>query len=341
MIIVLSPKATEADKNHIIETVRQKGLDVNVSTGTERTVIGVIGDETVVGSIPLEIFNGVEKVMPVTKPYKRVSRDFHPEATVVLLGKGRADATPVAIGGGAFALIAGPCSVENEAQIIETAHAVKAAGAQALRGGAYKPRTSPYSFQGHGPEGLRMLAAARAATGLPIVTEVMDARDVALVAEEADCLQIGARNMQNFTLLREVGQARKPVLLKRGLAATVEDLLLSAEYVLAGGNTEVILCEGVPQHRGHLGHPRLPGTLAPPDRLRSLSRPRQADAHHRPLRRRGRRRMRRPDDRMSSRSRARDVRRPPVPHRAGRSRRLHRPAPPLRRSRRQAPPLAP
>lgn len=243
MIVVLSPQATEADKAHIVETLKANGLDVNISVGQKCTVIGVIGDHAVISTIPLEIFQGVDRVMPVTKPFKRVSREFSPDPTIVVLGHGRADAVPVQIGGGKFAVIAGPCSVESERQIIETAKAVRAAGAHALRGGAYKPRTSPYSFQGHGAEGLKMLAAARAATGLPIVTEVMDTRDVELVAAEADCLQIGARNMQNYNLLREVGLTRTPVLLKRGMAATIEDLLLAAEYVLAGGNTKVILCE--------------------------------------------------------------------------------------------------
>lgn len=243
MIIVMNPDAAVADRDHIIEVVQSKGLDANVSIGKERTVIGVIGDEDMIRSIPFEIFNGVEKVMTVTKPFKRVSREFKPDATIVTMGAGRSDATPALVGGGHFSIIAGPCSVENEEQIVATAHAAKKAGAHALRGGAYKPRTSPYSFQGHGPEGLRMLAVARRETGLPVVTEVMDTRDVELVAQEADVIQIGARNMQNFTLLREVGQTRKPVLLKRGMSATIEDLLLSAEYIMAGGNTDVILCE--------------------------------------------------------------------------------------------------
>ncbi|MEK8022855.1 MAG: 3-deoxy-7-phosphoheptulonate synthase [Candidatus Hydrogenedentota bacterium] len=243
MIIVMAPEATEQDRRHIVDVVRSKGLDVNISVGKERTVIGVIGDDSLVNTIPLEIFGGVENVMQVTKPFKRVSREFHPDSTIVEMGKGRDDAASAFIGGGRFAVIAGPCSVESEEQIVATALAAKKAGAHALRGGAYKPRTSPYSFQGHGPEGLKMLATARRESGLPIVTEVMDTRDVELVAQEADVLQIGARNMQNFNLLREVGMVRRPVLLKRGMSATVEDLLLSAEYVLAGGNNDVILCE--------------------------------------------------------------------------------------------------
>lgn len=243
MIIVLSPKATEKDKKRVIEVVESKGLRVNVSIGKDRTVIGVIGDEEKIRSLPLEIFQGVEDVMRVSKPFKRVSREFHPEDTVVTLGAGRKDATNVKIGGGHFAIIGGPCSVESEKHIISTAKAAKKAGAAALRGGAFKPRTSPYSFQGHGEDGLKMLAAARAETGLPIVTEVMDTRNVELVSKYADAFQIGARNMQNFALLTEVGQARIPVVLKRGMSATLEDLLLSAEYVLAGGNENVILCE--------------------------------------------------------------------------------------------------
>jgi 3-deoxy-7-phosphoheptulonate synthase len=243
MIIVMSPSATEADRNHVVEVIRARGFDVNISVGTERTVIGVIGDDSQISTIPLEIFNGVEKVMPVTKPFKRVSREFQPVNTIVTMGEGSPDATPAMVGNGHFSIIAGPCSVESEEQIVATAKAALRAGAHALRGGAYKPRTSPYSFQGHGPDGLRMLAVARKETGLPIVTEVMDTRDVELVAERADVLQVGARNMQNFTLLRECGMTRKPVFLKRGMAATIEDLLLSAEYVLAGGNTQVILCE--------------------------------------------------------------------------------------------------
>ncbi|RMH58410.1 MAG: 3-deoxy-7-phosphoheptulonate synthase [Candidatus Hydrogenedentota bacterium] len=243
MIIVMAPRATEEERDTIIKTIREQGLDVNVSVGTERTVIGVIGPEEKIRRIPLEAFGGVENVMRVTKPYKRVSREFHPEPTVVTIGADRSDATPVKLGGGAFCVIAGPCSVESAEHIVECAKLVKRCGAHALRGGAYKPRTSPYSFQGHGEEGLKMLAAARAETGLPIVTEVMDPRNVELVAEYADVMQIGARNMQNFTLLKEVGQAKRPVLLKRGMSATVEDLLLAAEYILSEGNTKVILCE--------------------------------------------------------------------------------------------------
>ncbi len=243
MIIVLSPESTPADRNHIVEVIKSKGLDVHLSVGKERTIIGVIGDERMIEELPLEIFSGVEKVMQVTKPYKRVSREMKPDPTIVTLGADRSEATPTRIGGGRFSVIAGPCSVESEEQIVATAKAVKAAGGHALRGGAFKPRTSPYAFQGHGLEGLKMLAAARKETGLAVVTEVMDTRDVGLVAEWADVLQIGARNMQNFNLLREAGLTRKPVLIKRGMSATIEDLLLSAEYILAGGNSQVILCE--------------------------------------------------------------------------------------------------
>ena len=243
MIIILKARASEKERDHVIEVVRARGLDVNVSTGKERTVLGVIGDKRKLDGVAIEVLPGVEQVMHVSKPYKRVSRDFHPDSTCVVLGKGRKDARPAPIGAGRISVIAGPCSVESEAQIIETGKAVAAAGGHALRGGAYKPRTSPYSFQGHGVDGLKMLAAARAATGLSIVTEVMDPRDVEVVCEYADCLQIGARNMQNFSLLKEAGKSRTPVLIKRGMSATIEDLLLSAEYVLAGGNEDVILCE--------------------------------------------------------------------------------------------------
>jgi len=243
MIIVLAQESTAEDRQHIVDVIKTHGLDVHISIGKERTIIGVIGDESKIENLPLEIFSGVEKVMQVTKPYKRVSREFHPDSSVITIGANRDGTVSTKIGGEHFSVIAGPCSVESEEQIIATAIAVKKAGATALRGGAFKPRTSPYSFQGHGLEGLKMLSAARTATGLPVVTEVMDTRDVELVSEWADVIQVGARNMQNFNLLREVGISRKPVLLKRGLAATIEDLLLSAEYILAGGNEEVILCE--------------------------------------------------------------------------------------------------
>ncbi|MEW6515289.1 MAG: 3-deoxy-7-phosphoheptulonate synthase [candidate division FCPU426 bacterium] len=236
MIIVLRKDATEAQLQHLLDKLKDKGLTPHVSRGTERTIVGAIGDERVLQTVPLEAFPGVEQVMQVLQPFKLVSRDFRPESTVVDVGG-------VKIGGGHFAVIAGPCSVENWELLATTATKVKAAGARMLRGGAFKPRTSPYVFQGLGEEGLKLLARARQETGLPVVTEVMNVNQVELVARYADMLQIGARNMQNFDLLRAVGEIRKPVLLKRGLSATIKEWLMSAEYILAGGNYQVVLCE--------------------------------------------------------------------------------------------------
>jgi 3-deoxy-7-phosphoheptulonate synthase len=208
-----------------------------LSKGVERTIIGVIGDEEVLRSKPLEVFAGVEKVLSILKPYKLASRDFRKDGTVVNLGGG------VKIGGKAIVVMAGPCSVENEKLLIDIARKVKRAGADVLRGGAYKPRTSPYAFQGLGEKGLRMLDRARKETGLKIVSELMDVRDTELFIKYVDIIQIGARNMQNFNLLREVGKTKKAVLLKRGMANTVKELLMSAEYILSEGNFNVILCE--------------------------------------------------------------------------------------------------
>jgi 3-deoxy-7-phosphoheptulonate synthase len=237
MIIVLRPDATEEQINHIIEKVQKLGLTPHVSKGTERTIIGVIGPEDVLRVTPLEVFPGVEKVMPVLAPYKLVSREFRREDSVIDLGRG------VKIGGKKIIVMAGPCAVENEGTLREIAVGVKKAGAAVLRGGAFKPRTSPYSFQGLGEEGLKMLNNVGSELGLATVSEVMDPRDVALVAKYVDALQIGARNMQNFNLLKEVGMTKKPVLLKRGMSSTVKELLMSAEYILSGGNFNVILCE--------------------------------------------------------------------------------------------------
>ncbi|HAW60575.1 MAG TPA: 3-deoxy-7-phosphoheptulonate synthase [Actinobacteria bacterium] len=236
MIIVMKKGATQAEIGHVVERLKAVGVGTDISRGKYRTVIGVIGDEDVVSTLPLTVMPGVEKVMPVLKPYKLVSREFKQEDTVIKVN----DAL---IGGEHFAVIAGPCSVETEDQAIKIAKAVKAAGATMLRGGAFKPRTSPYSFQGLGEEGLKILAKAREITGLPVVTEVMDTRDVDLVAKYADVLQIGARNMQNFLLLKAVGQQPKPVLLKRGFSNTIEEFLMAAEYVVKAGNEDVILCE--------------------------------------------------------------------------------------------------
>ena len=236
MIIVLKPNATKKQIDHLIERIKALGLKPMVSKGTERTIIGVIGSEDVLRVQPLEVIPGVEKVMPVLKPYKLVSREFKPEPSIVSIGG-------VKVGGKKLVIMAGPCSVENRQMLHETAKAVKHAGAQILRGGAFKPRTSPYSFQGLGEEGLKFLRDVGKETGMPVVTELMDARDIPLLEQYADILQIGARNMQNFDLLKEVGQSRKPVLLKRGLSATITEFLLAAEYILSQGNFNVILCE--------------------------------------------------------------------------------------------------
>jgi 3-deoxy-7-phosphoheptulonate synthase len=237
MIIVLKKEATEEQINHIVEKVQKLGLTPHLSKGTERTIIGVIGPEDVLQVTPLEVFPGVEKVMPVLAPYKLVSREFKSEDSIIDVGRS------VTIGGKKICIMAGPCAVENMEVLYEIARHVKQAGATVLRGGAFKPRTSPYSFQGIGEEGLRMLRTAGDELGLVTVSEVMDTRDVELVARYVDILQIGARNMQNFNLLKEVGQTKKPVLLKRGLSSTIKELLMSAEYILSGGNFNVLLCE--------------------------------------------------------------------------------------------------
>ena len=237
MIIVLRPDATEQQVEHIIDRVKKLGLTPHVSKGTERTIIGVIGPEDVLQVTPLEVFPGVEKVLPVLAPYKLVSREFRKEDSIIDLGKG------VKIGGKKVVVMAGPCAIENLDTLLGIAQEIKKAGATVLRGGAFKPRTSPYSFQGLGEEGLKYLREVGDKVGLATVTEVMDPRDVDLVARYADILQIGARNMQNFNLLKEVGLTKKPVVLKRGLSSTVKELLMSAEYILSGGNFNVILCE--------------------------------------------------------------------------------------------------
>ncbi len=236
MIVVMNSGATQAQVQHMVERVEGLGLKAHVIVGTERTVIAAIGEKREQTKESLELGPGVEKVVPILAPYKVASREVKPEPTVVQVGS-------LSVGGGRWGVIAGPCSVETESQIIETARAVKKAGAAALRGGAFKPRTSPYSFQGLKEEGLRYLAAARQETGLAVVTEVMSPEDVPLLAKYADCLQIGARNMQNYRLLEAAGGSGLPVLLKRGPSATLEELLLAAEYVLNEGNPHVILCE--------------------------------------------------------------------------------------------------
>lgn len=237
MIIVLKPDATEGQINYIVDKVKTLGLTPHVSKGTQRTIIGVIGPEDVLQATPLEVFPGVEKVMPVLAPYKLVSREFKQENSIIDLGKG------IRIGAKTIVVMAGPCAIENEEMLREIASGVKSCGAAVLRGGAFKPRTSPYSFQGLGEDGLKMLKKVGDDAGLVTVSEVMDSCDVELVANYVDILQIGCRNMQNFKLLKEVGLTKKPVLLKRGMSSTVKELLMSAEYILAGGNFNVILCE--------------------------------------------------------------------------------------------------
>lgn len=236
MIIVLKPHATEAEVAQVIRKIESFGLTAHISKGTERTIIGAIGDERVLQEGQLEAFPFVEKVLPVLKPYKLASREFRPEGSVVNVGG-------VLVGGRRLVVMAGPCAVEGRERLMETARSVKAAGGHILRGGAYKPRTSPYTFQGLGEEGLKYLAEAKRETGLPIVTELMDTREASVVCEYADLVQIGARNMQNFKLLKEVGSRQKPVLLKRGMSSTVKELLLAAEYIMSEGNYDVILCE--------------------------------------------------------------------------------------------------
>ena len=237
MIIVMKSTATPEEIHHLCEKVKELGLTPHVSRGVERTIIGVIGEEEKVRVKPFETFPGVENVMPIQRPYKLASRDFKPEATEFEMKDG------VHVGGKKIVVMAGPCSVESREMLLEIAKEVKAAGATFLRGGAFKPRTSPYSFQGLGEEGLKLLREVADKTGMLVVTEVMDTRTVELVSKYADMLQIGARNMQNFDLLKEIGVSKKPVLLKRGLSATVSELLLSAEYLLSKGNFKVMLCE--------------------------------------------------------------------------------------------------
>src|SRR5260370_23609815 len=236
MIIVLRPNSTDAQIDHVLERIAELGLKPHLSKGEQRTIIGVIGDENKLQAEPLSAIPGVEQVLPILKPFKLASREFHKQDTVVMVGK-------VRVGGGAMAMIAGPCAVESWAIVDEIAGRVKTAGANILRGRAFKPRTSPYSFQGLGEEGLKILKDVGAKHGMPTVTEVMDPRQVPLVDRYADMFQVGARNMQNFDLLKEVGQTKKPVLLKRGMSATIKDMLMSAEYVLAEGNPNLILCE--------------------------------------------------------------------------------------------------
>jgi 3-deoxy-7-phosphoheptulonate synthase len=236
MVVVMKRDATEADIERVSEKVRDAGGEAFVSRGAVHTIIGLVGDTGSFMGLGLDNFSGVDHLIQVGKPYKMVARALHPQPTTVKVG-------PAAVGRETFTIIAGPCAVESEGQALAAARGAKAAGATILRGGAYKPRTSPYSFQGLGELGLEILARCREDTGLPVVTEVMEPRDVELVATWADALQVGTRNMQNFALLREVGATSKPVLLKRGFSATVEEWLMAAEYVAQRGNSEIILCE--------------------------------------------------------------------------------------------------
>lgn len=236
MIIVLKPKTTEENVRRVEDMVRAKGLEVHTVVGEDLTIIGCIGDTVKVDARLFEVDKSVEKVMHVQEPYKLANRAFHPEDTIV-------DVSGVKIGGNHMAMIAGPCSVESEEQVIEIAKAAKASGANILRGGAFKPRTSPYSFQGMGLEGLEILCKAREVTGLPICTELMSAEYLDIFDEKVDLIQIGARNMQNFDLLKKLGQTKRPILLKRGLNATFEEWVMSAEYIMAAGNPNVIFCE--------------------------------------------------------------------------------------------------
>lgn len=236
MIIIMKQGCKSEEMDPILKELRALHVEVQINEGTTQTVLGVLGDTTVIDRSHFELYPQVERVMKVSEPYKKASRKFHPEASVIDVGG-------VKIGGNKITLIAGPCSVESEEQIVTIAKQVKHHRAQLLRGGAYKPRTSPYSFQGMGLDGLALLEKAKAETGMPIVTEIMSPNLVETFVERVDLIQVGARNMQNFDLLKELGHTNKPILLKRGLSATIEEWLMSAEYVMAGGNENVILCE--------------------------------------------------------------------------------------------------
>jgi 3-deoxy-7-phosphoheptulonate synthase len=237
MLVVMQHGATEKEIERVVSVIKEMGYEARPMPGAQRTAVGLVGNDGRVDASRIEALPGVSNIIHVTQPYKQVSREWRPENTVVQIAPG------FAIGGSSVAIIGGPCSVESEEQIVRAAQIVRDAGGTALRGGAFKPRSSPYSFQGLGKKGLAFLARARSETGLPIVTEAMDEEGAHEVAEVADCIQIGARNMQNYSLLKAVGRIQKPVLLKRGMAATINDLLLSAEYIIAEGNASLILCE--------------------------------------------------------------------------------------------------
>ena len=237
MVVIMRPGFTPEQLQAAVKAMEEGGVKVMVSKGSETTILGAEGDASRIDQEKVSLLPGVERVMRVTEPYKKANRKYHPDDSVIDLGGG------ALVGGEKLAVIAGPCSVESEAQIVEVARAVKESGASALRGGAFKPRTSPYSFQGMGNDGIRLLQEARAATGLPIVTEIMSTDNIEMFEMCVDVIQVGARNMQNFDLLKQLGRTTKPILLKRGLSSTIEEWLMSAEYIMAGGNNKVILCE--------------------------------------------------------------------------------------------------
>ena len=236
MIVIMKNHASEDEIARVTDALVKKGMQVQNNQGVDCTVLGVLGDTYMVDKEQVGLMNGVDKVVSVQEPYKKANRKFHPEDSVV-------DVKGVKIGGGTLTVMAGPCSVESDGQLTEIAGKIKESGAQILRGGAFKPRTSPYAFQGLGEEGLDILVSVKSKMDMPIVTEIMSPKYVELFSEKADIIQIGARNMQNFDLLKEVGQTKKPILLKRGLSSTIEELLMSAEYIMSGGNENVILCE--------------------------------------------------------------------------------------------------
>ena len=236
MIIVLKPTASKEEIDHIVSMIEKEGLRTNISMGESQTIIGVIGDKTKLTNTPLASLASVDSIVQVSKPYKLASRDFHPNDTVINV-KG------VMIGGGNLGIIAGPCSIESELQLMNIAKSVKESGSNILRGGAFKPRTSPYAYQGMGEEGLKLLKKAGAEFGMPVITEIMDASLADMIAEYSDMLQIGTRNAQNYSLLKEVGRSNKPVVLKRGMSQTIEEWLMSAEYIMSEGSRDVILCE--------------------------------------------------------------------------------------------------
>jgi len=281
MMIIMRSNASEEQIASVVQIVQAYGLRAHLSRGEERTIIGAIGDGRPVDKDQFMYLAGVDRIVPILRPFKLASREFNPENSIFPING-------VSIGGDDIIIIAGPCAVESRQQILETAQAVREAGAHALRGGAYKPRTSPYSFQGLGEEGLEFLAEARQITGLPVVTEVMAPEQVPLLASYADVMQIGARNMQNYSLLHAAGASQHPVLLKRGMAATVEELLMAAEYVLSHGNRRVILCErGIrtfetsTQHNRHQRHTGAQIADPPACSARSKPQHRQLGVRHR------------------------------------------------------------